>query len=219
MMVGLQENHDNATKGNDMKKTLYATAALALIASPIHAASLNILGGVEAADLRYALATPGFELSSNVDTHIGSKGLGSGAGVRTPYEGTPFADFWAYYAIDAGETAYATFDERQSGFRMLLGSGDTYNTLTFFDGDEITAEFTGADVGDTTSIMAKGAHYIEATGFLFDRVRLATDLPALEFASMSGVPAPVPVPAAGVLLLGALGGVAAWKTRKNRKAA
>ena len=66
----------------------------------------------------------------------------------------------------------------------------------------------GLSTGGTLSLLTK------ITGLTFDKVVFSAGRPALEFANLATV-AVVPVPAAGLMLLGALGGLAALRRRKR----
>lgn len=102
------------------------------------------------------------------------------------------------------------FAEAQTSFSFLWGSPDDYNTLTFKLNGAVVDSYVGSAVTTPTSF---GSVFAEYEG-RFDTVEFLSDPNnAFEFASIETTP--VPLPAAGWMLLAGLGGMAAMKRRKK----
>jgi hypothetical protein len=107
----------------------------------------------------------------------------------------------------------------QNSFRKLSfvwGTPDKYNTVNFYR--------TGAGLIDTVVGFGDGSNIalpkVAVTdigdGLGFDRVEFVSTGTAFEYANLvASQPAPVPVPAAGLLLLTALGAVSLMRKRKT----
>jgi hypothetical protein len=107
--------------------------------------------------------------------------------------------------------------------RMLWGSIDTYNTLTFSNGYSITGTQLAAMLGLPTNPQGGNFEHVALLTFKFDdddAVTSATfvsgfnNTTAKQKAAFEFAFAPVPLPAGGLLLIGALGGLAALRRRK-----
>ncbi|EDM72758.1 hypothetical protein RAZWK3B_01020 [Roseobacter sp. AzwK-3b] len=107
---------------------------------------------------------------------------------------------------------------------LLWGSVDLYNAIEFYAGGSLVETVSGADIfASGGEPAASGAAFVKISGFNFDEVKFysnfglsgGTDQPAFEF---SNVVAAVPLPAGGLLLLTALGGLGV-ASRKRKKAA
>jgi hypothetical protein len=109
-------------------------------------------------------------------------------------------------------------------FTMLWGSIDTYNSVLFSNGtdtllvtgSDIIAALNGGVMGTTNAIVDFTLDFAFTTVSFFSNNGVANgkDIPAFEFAL-----AAVPVPAAGLLLLTAVGAAAALRRRKAVTAA
>ena len=108
----------------------------------------------------------------------------------------------------------------QSTFTLLWGSIDSYNSIEFLLGGVSQLLYTGTDLINQSlfdPLSGTGPNYeqvalVNFSNFAngFDKVTFKSTQAAFEMA----LP-PVPVPAAGLLLLGALGGLAALRRRKT----
>ncbi|MFA5538631.1 MAG: VPLPA-CTERM sorting domain-containing protein, partial [Gemmobacter sp.] len=129
-----------------------------------------------------------------------------------------------YFSVDADASPITlAFDKTQTAFSLVWGSIDSYNTLRFFLGDD---EVTGFSHGGpfaanslTGSILTPpgaagtGASLVEISDILFDSVVFVTDQNSFEFSNIQATP--IPLPAAGFLLMGALGGLAVIRRRRK----
>ena len=111
-----------------------------------------------------------------------------------------------------------TYGSAQSAFNILWGSIDSYNTIEFFIGASSVFTYTGTQLAALLASGSSGPNFedvalvnfsnFENSGF--DSVKFTSTLAAIEFA----LPAPIPLPAGGLLLLGALGSLTALRRRK-----
>lgn len=129
---------------------------------------------------------------------------GSVSGVRrSPWEGTTFFDDGLYTSVSGGATATYNFDRLQTGLSFVWGSPDDYNDLTLtLLSDSSSTTINGAAVQPP---IAVGANLVTITGFTFDRLVFASGQNAFEFANLSTTP--IPLPAAGWMLIAALSGL------------
>jgi hypothetical protein len=142
-----------------------------------------------------------------------------GGKYRSPYDdGT--TEYFTVGSPDMQESpAVLILKSAKNTFTMLWGSIDDYNAVTFCLG-EMCDTVSGAEVRAATNapIGIKNSVVKFTSDFYFDTVSFYSnfdrigDQPAFEFAL---APVPVPLPAGGLLLLGALGGIAALRRRKT----
>lgn len=154
---------------------------------------------------------------------------------KSPFANTPLADTQSYFSVAKGDKndgngttspARLTFKAPQSMLKLLWGSLDNYQKIEFFSGAtklfSLTGQKEATDRGYTPPNPAKPQNYevVELVKFsnfrdrannpaMFDSVVFSSTGKSMEFAL-----APIPLPAGGLLLLTALGGVVMLRRRK-----
>jgi hypothetical protein len=226
----------------DIRKFACALAAattLGLAALPVSAATVRVVANAPASWALVNQADP-LNVGAGSWTDLPSTVNGSlGGAYKSPFDpalanngvdvtGGDVIPNWhniQYYTVgspapnSAPSPAILEFAIQQSYLSLLWGSIDTYNAIALYlNGvlqDTVTGGFLLVNGGQPA---ASGAAFVKIAGS-FDEVRFysnypgfGADTPAFEF---SNVVATVPVPAGGLLLLGALGGLAALRRRKT----
>jgi hypothetical protein len=141
---------------------------------------------------------------------------------------TPYGDATNYLAVLGGGSEEIAYSALKSSFGLYWGSADTYNSLTFYNGNNAVATISGADVdpplaanGGQTDYASNGYILISALP-LFDRVVAASSSNSFEFDNVvAGGASAVPEPSTwAMLLLGFAGlGYAGFRRRKGPIAA
>lgn len=107
-----------------------------------------------------------------------------------------------FFNVLGGEAARLLFDGPRNSLSLLWGSVDLYNSITFFLGATQVAFVTLNDF--TSPDISFVGDFVTISDVIFDSVTFASQFNSFEFAAVQAT-APIPLPAAGVLLLGALG--------------
>ena len=188
-----------------MLKSLSAAALAVLVAAT----------GASAATVSFSAATPTNApnpLASSISGTVLENTTGSVEGVkRSPFQGgAAFDDNFAYTSVGGGASATFDFGFNSTGLSFIWGSPDTYNLLTFYDNGSTTGETL---VFDNAGANLDNPFATITTALNFDRVMFSSGSNAFEFAELSV--AAVPVPASGLLLLSALGGIGLARRRKR----
>lgn len=134
---------------------------------------------------------------------------------RDVWEQTSLAGVGYYNSVEGGGFAEYDFGSDRTRFSMAWGSPDSYNTLRFFDDNAQVFEIFGNDLAITSTpgfVANRRFINIVVTGLTFDKVRLTSGSDAFEHAQVA---APIPLPAAGWMLLAGLGGLGALARRRN----
>lgn len=212
-------------------KTAFAAVTLGMmVAMPAAAATVTVLNssaqgsgntaGIDFAQ-EYGAYTPINASWSADPTFTPPSGNAAGQS-QSPFNSNALTDNRAYFTVGgvaeqggAPSPVTLTFQAMQTAFNILWGSIDSYNSIAFFSGTNQVASYTGDDIvalgglGGTAANFEKVALlYFSNFDGGFDSVQFSSSSQAFEFAL-------VPVPAAGFLLLGALGGLAALRRRKT----
>ena len=187
------------------------------LASGIFALALSTAAASAATASFSALPTAdtGVVLADAITGTVYEQVTDSVANVRmSAWNGTTLNGTGVYTSVSAGSSATYNLDPRSTRVSFLWGSPDDYNKVDFLLGGFVVDTFaimtmtnifpaTYATLGATATIFSSVA---------FDAVRFSSKSNAFEYAN---VVAAVPVPAAGFLLFGALGGLAALRRRRK----
>lgn len=134
---------------------------------------------------------------------------------RSPFEDLGVGNFEsiAYWNVLGGQTGMLVLNSLRTSLSFLWGSVDTYNTVTLFNSVAGTSmTFDNTDLGNPDApTLGLSASFVTITGFTFDRVAFGGTGNSMEFSNVSAVP----LPAGGLLLIGALGGLALLRRRKT----
>lgn len=141
--------------------------------------------------------------------------VGSVPGLRTsPWVGSAVdpdeADSY-YTSVSGGASATYSFGGNRTALSFLWGTPDTYNDLEItLAGGTGTASLSGSDLaaanGDSDETV-----FVTISGITFDEVTFSSGSNAFEYANLAAVP----LPAAGLVMLTALGGAAAAYRRRK----
>lgn len=132
---------------------------------------------------------------------------------RSPFEqlGAAAAEI-PYFSVSAGKTATLDIKSVRTAFSFLWGSVDGFNTLRLVN--TLTSESLDvvlADLGNPEDpVIGRRASFVTVSGFSFNQVQFLSDKNAFEFSNIAAVP----LPAGGLLLIGAVGGLVALRRRK-----
>ena len=186
-----------------------ATAAAALAASSAGAATITVLGFVQNGDA-YTNVTP---VSTTGVVDVGITGSSSGL-YADAYGGTDLAGRTAYNSVrGGGSMTYDISGLAGDSFTLIWGSVDDYNYVDFggdtVGGSSVLAALAGIGQGAANVIVRITADSP------FSNVTLRSDGNAFEHAFNPPELAAVPVPAAGLLLAAALGGMGVASRRRK----
>jgi hypothetical protein len=221
-----------------MKATIFAVAASVLAFSPIAASAVTVTNIANAptawtlVDTTNTLALPtGASWSSApfVGTETANP-CGTGAGC-SPFDPrfTAFAPVagWEdipFYAVGPrnllSQPAVLDMGSKKAGLTLHWGSIDARNTMEFFNNGVLVATVTGLDVpapvNNPNVDPGFASALVKVSGFVFDQVVFTNGLfNGFEFTNLKA--SPVPLPAAGWMLISAMAGVGFLA--RNRRAA
>jgi hypothetical protein len=144
--------------------------------------------------------------------------FGNLAGVyQSPFNNTGLLASQSYFSVTGSETL--SFGVAQSSFSLLWGSIDSYNTLSFDNGQS----WTGTDIVRLLGLPGSAANYEQVAlvtfsfdaGSKFSSVTFSSSQPAFEFALAPAPVGAVPLPAAGWMLIAGAGAIAAIARRRR----
>lgn len=183
----------------------------------------------------YAANTPAGASWGADDPTVANPPLSVNRNYKSPFLNTTLATTQSYFAADirlddngngTEGKATLTYSTVQSAFKMLWGSVDKANKIVFKLAGVTAFSYTGAELGVLLGLVppptSPPGSFEEVVllsfggfGAGFDSIEFSSnDRPAFEFA-LPAAPAPIPVPAAGLMLLTALGGIAILRRRKT----
>lgn len=197
---------------------LAAVAALSLVA-PASAATIQVLGAVQDGD-SYTNLTPTTYFESGVTAFVGVTGSLAG-NYRDVYSGTDLEDVGAYNAVKIGGTMTYALAAAAKSIRLIWGSVDGRNNLLLNLVGGNSELVTGFDILNNPDVQvdAGTTNVIVQVWSLFDieSVTMTSDVNSFEHVfNPPEIPvAPVPVPAAGLLLLAAVGGLGIAARRRK----
>jgi hypothetical protein len=200
-----------------LKKSLMTLALVGGIISQANASDITMsFGGTGAAnvetfdELALGLNTGTVALPSiGAQLTFGGAAVQQGNQVNT-YQ-TPFGDSTKYLATFGGGSATFTFTQPVNYIGMLMGSVDTYNTISFYDSSNtLIASFVGNDIitgaglnptdpGPNGTVYANFNSTVEIA-----KVVTQSSINAFEIDNLSvaQVPLPASLPMFGAVLLG-----------------
>jgi hypothetical protein len=130
------------------------------------------------------------------------------AGVRlSPFVGTGLEATTKFNSISVGSSATYAFNSVRSTLQLIWGSVDSFNYIDFLKAGVAVDSIQG--VAGARPLTESLASILVSGGFDKVVLRSSSDS-AFEYQGVAAVP----VPAAGFLLIGALGGLAAVRRRK-----
>jgi hypothetical protein len=146
-----------------------------------------------------------------------SSSLPNGTSARPPGS---TGNFWSIGTSPAAQQGpgVVSFSSGVSYFGFLWGSPDAYNTVSFFDGDNLLGSFTGAAILIPPNGDQSYSRYFNAfagAGELITRVTFSSGQNAFE-TDNHAFATPVPEPETYAMMLAGLGLLAFTRTRRRR---
>ncbi|WP_316197974.1 VCBS domain-containing protein [Bradyrhizobium sp. SZCCHNS2002] len=115
---------------------------------------------------------------------------GGSSGSVPPYLGDGHQDGTNYLSVGAHAAETITFDSPKNTFGLYWGSVDSYNSISFYDGNKLVASYSGDDIspllanGNQGSLTSNG--YVEFHDLAtFDKVVLTSSSDAFELDNVS----------------------------------
>lgn len=188
-----------------------ATAALFLTA-PLSEAATVTFSALPSTDvpMPFAVATGGANgvVHENIVGSLANE-------YKSPWSGTALADTGHYTSIQHDSWATYAADQLSQLLSFVWGSPDTYNKIEFLLGGSVieTVQLSASTIIDPATWGDMGATVTITDVGTFDAVTFHS-IGANSFEIANLEIAPVPLPAAGLMLLAGLGGFAAVRRRK-----
>lgn len=121
-----------------------------------------------------------------------------------------------FIGISGGNSLTFSFAAPATYFGLLWGTVDDFNTITFYDGADMIASFTGSDLLDPPDATSAIYANFFADGGTFTSVTLTSSADSFEFDNVRV--AATPLPAALGLFGSAIVGMGALGLRRRREA-
>lgn len=200
------------------KRTIAAALAAITLATSAGAATISNLGALPAPVM--SPLTPGAVTGTFSHNVTGSNFTGPVTTWRDSiWKGTPYASSGVYDALTRGSVAYAMgglFDS----IRLVWGSMDPGNTIDFLLGGNVVDSVNGLQTILATK-STRSAYLEIFSKASFDSIVIRMPGVAFEYGNLQGgkavptSPAPVPLPAAGLMLAGSLAGFGLLRRRRK----
>jgi VCBS repeat-containing protein len=115
---------------------------------------------------------------------------GSSSGSAAPYVGDGQQDSTNYLSIGAHASETLTFDSLQNSFGLYWGSADSFNSISFYDGNKLVASYSGNNISPLLANGGQGSFssngYAEFLNLApFDKVVLTSSQAAFELDNVS----------------------------------
>jgi hypothetical protein len=201
----------------NIQRNITAAAVALLVATPMvaEAATVTFLAGLPTNPMSNPApvstttntTSPGGTLVY-YDNVVGDQLTGSTRVARDAWEGSSLAGNTEYSSVSGNNAATFSFGKQQTSLRLVWGSPDNYNNLHFLLGASVVETVNG---GQAQGPVAVRQQWVDITDVIFDGLTFETSKNAFEFASLETTP--VPLPAAGWLLIGAFGGLGLLRRR------
>lgn len=198
------------------KRTIAAALAALAFATSAGAATISNLGALPAPVM--SPLTPGAVTGTFSHNVTGSNFSGPVNTWRDSiWKNTSYANTGVFDAVARGSVSYAMgglFDS----IKIVWGSMDPGNTIEFLLGGTVVDSVTG--IQTILSTKSTKTAYLEIfSKASFDGIRLKMLGTAFEYGNLQGgqavPPAPVPLPAAGLMLAGSLAGFGLLRRRRK----
>lgn len=192
---------------------VYALAAIVSVALavPASAATVSVVGVVQDGD--YFTNVLPAATSGNVGVGVS----GSAPRQRDLYEGTTLAGNPFNNIKRNGSMTYSLSGYAGSAFALIIGSVGRFNFVTLNGKDGVTDVVTGAEILALPGYVKGMPNVILkiVSDIKFSSVTLSSRTNSFEHSFNPPEIAPVPVPAAGLLLLAAMGGLGIAARRRK----
>jgi hypothetical protein len=190
-----------------------AAAAMIALVAPASAATVTVLGFVKKCD-SYPNIAPDAQ-SGRVDLNVTGPQLNVYADI---YQDTTLAGIGAYNSVRTGGSLTSNLMGKAGDFfALILGTVATYNTLTINNVGGGTEPVDGNAILNLPGYLAGLSNVIVkiTADFDFDSATLTSSGNSVEHAFNPPELAPIPVPAAGLPLVGGLGLLGAAARRRK----
>lgn len=182
---------------------------------------IGLAGAAPAATLKWA-ETPAGSSGNPTATATGGTVIQNDAAEADKVRKNPFGTGSDQTFTSIAKNAWAeySFGSIFQQVSFVWGSPDKFNTLEFFRAGALVETVTGAAFAHfgQNLLMSKVRIYGIDSGLGFDTVRFSSTRPAFEFANLEVAEIPhAPVPAAGLMLLTALGGFSMLRRRSMQR--